>query len=280
MRRSLLASLVLVLIIPAFLWPAWAQETTPTETEPPREFNYNRALQDYLYQFDQYRQAYKDYQVAKSQYHIYKTLTAETIALEQTIKMLQARDEVIATYLTALRLRLAEKTKVGSSRLNALYLQLDEEVIWSREHKENLTSAGSIPDLLSLSKQTEDRYKNTEILIYHSLVEIFFYQEGLIHSQIFAAISELEVKIRAIRDSGDKDVGRIERWLLEAKNRKVRSDEKLTEAQSLEISRRSDSNLRRQSYNRIIYLLEQSHQYLKETNRNLSEIIREIKRGD
>lgn len=280
MKKSLLVLLVLVLIIPTFLWPAWAQEITLTETEPPREFNYNRALQDYLYQFDQYRQAYKDYQVAKSQYQTYQTLTAETIALEQTIKMLQVRDEVIATYLTALRLRLAEKTKVGSSRLNALYLQLDEEIIWFREHKENLTSAGSIPDLLSLSKQTEDRYKNTEILIYHSLVEIFLYQEGLIHSQIFFVISELEAKINVIRESGDKDVGRIERWLLEAKNRKVRSDEKLTEAQSLEISRRSDSNLRRQNYNRIIYLLEQSHQYLKETNQSLSEIIREIKRGD
>ena len=280
MKKAWRLILVALFLISSSVWSTHAQEPAPTETETPREFNYGQALQDYVYNFNLYRQAHKDYLIARSQYKTYQTLTAETVALEQTIKMLQARDETIATFLTALRLRLAEKTNVGSSRLNVLYLRLDEEVSWYRDHAKSLTSAGSIPDLLKLSQQTEEHYSNTEAMIYESLLEIYFYQESLLHTRLQSVIDELEMMIGQIREAGDKDTGRTERWLLESKNRKTRSEEKLTEARGMDFFQKEKSASKRQQYNRIIYLLEQSHQYLKETNANLLEIVMEVKRGD
>jgi hypothetical protein len=253
--------------------PASGQEKTP-------EFNFKKAYEDYLYNYNLYHEAHKDYLVAKNQYETYKTLTAKTIALERTTSMLQARDEAIATFLAALRIKLADETNVSSSKLNLLYIRLDEEAIWFRNHKENLTSAGSIPDLIKISNRAQSRYGGAEALIYQSLLEISFHKEALLHEKLQEKIDEAETKIAHIRAKGDKNIAAIERWLLEAKNRKARSDEKLQAARPLTITNKQSSKDKLQQFNKITYLLEQSHQYLKEVNRNLIEIIKELKRGD
>src|SRR4030042_6530513 len=64
-----------------------------------QEFNFDRAYQDYLFTYNQYRQAHNEYVTAREQYLNYKTLTSKTLALEQTLKMLQERDNTIRTYL-------------------------------------------------------------------------------------------------------------------------------------------------------------------------------------
>lgn len=254
----------------------FAQEATPSETK----FDFNKAYQDYIYNYDLYLKAHKEYLVAKNQYETYQTLTSQTIALEQTLAMLRARDEVLATFLMAVRIKLADETNVASSKLNLLYLELDEEAQWFREHKETLTSAGSIPDLVELGNRAKPHQQKTDRLTYESLLEIFLYKEDFLHEKLQAQIDQVEEKIVEIRSRGDKDPSTIERWLLEAKNRKVRSDEKLKEARGINFSDRVSSGQNRARFNHGVSVIEQSHQYLKETNVALLEIIKEIKRGD
>lgn len=281
MRRQIFIIIFLLVIFPiANIFTVQAQESTPSATPTQIISDFNQAYQNYLSTYNQYQAKYKEYIVAKNQYEAYKTLTSKTIALEQTTAMLQARDEVITTFLTTLRIKMADETQISSNQINALYLKLDDEITWFEEHKDTLTSAGSIPDLMNISLQAEQRYSQTQRYIYQSILAIFIYQEALLQDSILAQINQTEAKINQIRTEGKKDTSTIERWLLEAKNKKTRSGEKFTEAKSVEFKDNLSALELSRYYNRVISLLEQAHQYLKETNINLIELVKEIKRGD
>lgn len=243
------------------------------------ELDFNKAYEDYLYNYNLYSEAHKEYQLAKNQYQTYQTLTAKTIALEQTAKMLVLRNEVIATFLNTIRAKMAQETNIANISLNTLYVQLDKEVTWFLDNKEALASAGTIPDLIRLSDETQTHYQKTETLLYQSLLEVFFFKETDLRTKIEAQITNLEKLIAEIRANGDKDPTKIERWLIEAKNKKDRSDEKYLEAKNIKISS-SNRGSSLSSFNTAKQLLEESHQYLRETNLNLIETVKEIKRSD
>jgi hypothetical protein len=264
------------LLYPKIYFSLSAQEPTAAIGE----LDFSQAYQDYLFIYNHYLETHKEYVIAKNQYETYGTLTSKTVALEQTVKMLEARDEVVATFLTALRMKMSEETQIGSPRLSELYSQLDQESIWFREHSQTLTSAGAIPDLITLSNQAQNRYLKTEGLIYESLLEIFLYQENLVHQEVENQIEIIDDFISQVRENGDKDVSIIERWLLEAKNKKTRAEEKLKAAASYKTNLFPGLEVGQSIFNRTAQLLEESHQYLKEVNLNLVEIIKEIKRAD
>src|SRR4030042_2935830 len=97
--------------------------------------------------------------------------------------MLELRDEAVKTYLTALRLKLAETTGVSSYEQNSLYLKLDSEVDWYATHREDLSSAGTLEDLLASSKKAQERYPQTEVFIYHTLGTILAGKENQFRHQ-------------------------------------------------------------------------------------------------
>ena len=109
-------------------------------------FNFEKAYEDYLYNLNLYRDSYHEFATAKEQYASYKTLTSKTLLLEQTINMLQKRDEALKTYLTALRLNLAETTGILNYEQNLLYLELDNQIAWLNNHKETVPSVASLED--------------------------------------------------------------------------------------------------------------------------------------
>lgn len=269
MKRLLVVSASLFIIpYSLFISPGFAQE-----------FNFTRAYNDYLYTYNQYRAAHTDYIAAKQQYLAYKTLTAKTTAQEKTLKMLEARDEAVRTYLTALRLKLAETAGVSPYEQNILFLKLDSEVSWYQNHKNTLPSAGSIPDLIKLSDETQNRYKETEVLAYQALGTILAGKENALRDKIQTQINLLEDKIAQIRQEGKVDTKILERWLLEAQNRLTWSKEKQFAAQSLLANLKPREQNKAKVYNQAQFNLTESHQYLKEANSYLLEIIREVK-GD
>lgn len=261
---------LLTLLFLFFTLPAFAQET------PPFELEFNRAHQNYLGAYNLYLEAHKEYLIAKNQAQTYQTLTAQTLALEQTIKMLEARDEVIATFLIALRAQLSRQTNIATYKLNSLYLQLEKEINWYLEHQSVFSSAGTLPDLFKLSAETEKRYPQTQVLFYQVPLQIFLHQEDLLHQKIQTQIDQTEALIAQIRTAGDKNTSQIERWLLEAKNKKNWAEEKFAQAQAIQITSQGPQK----QLNQAKKSLQESRQYLKETNLHLIEILKEIKRGD
>lgn len=271
LKRLLIITIVASLFFSSLAW-IHAQETP--------EFDFNRAHQDYLYIYGQYREAHNEYVTAKEQYLNYKTLTAKTLALEQTLSMLQNRDETLKTYLTALRMKMAETTGISSYKQNTHYLKLDAEVTWYLEHREELVSAATLEDLTDSSKEAEDRHGKTEVLAYQALGLIFEGKETGIKNQLEEQINLIKDKLEEIDEKGDKDTTTAERWLLEAENKLARSQEKINQATNiLDAMKPSDRN-KAGDYSEAQKLFQESHLYLREANSFLKELIHEIKTAD
>jgi len=245
------------------------------------DFNFNRASSDYLYNFDLYRQAHQEYISARDSFLQYKTLTSKTNAFQKTLKMTQARDETVRTYLIVLRMKLEETLGLSLSEKNVFSLRLDNEATWFSNHKEELSSAGSLEDLVELAHKAEERYQQqTEVLIYQTLHKILVGKENNLAEKINKQITALKEKLREIKEKGE-DVSLQERWLLETENRLRRFEEKISDSvKKIEELEKSVFRDRRQTYQEAQLILEEAHQYLKEANRYLKEIVRKIKTGE
>jgi hypothetical protein len=242
------------------------------------DFDFNRAFSDYLYSFDLYLQVYQEYISARDSFLQYKTLTSKTNAFQKTLRMAQARDETVRTYLIALRMKLEETPGVSLSEKNVFSLRLDNEVAWFLNHKEELSSAGSLEDLIELAHRAEEKYqKETEVLIYQTLHKILVGKENNLAEKINKQITALKEKLREIKEKGE-DVSLQERWLLETEKRLRRFEEKISDSvKKMEELEKSIFRDKGQTYREAQLSLEEAHQYLKEANRYLKEIIREIK---
>lgn len=257
-------------------------QAVPTETPT---FDFNKALTDYEYVYNQYRQAHLQYETAKKAYLKFETLNSKNEAQEKTALMLRLRDETVRTYLTALRLKLADVTEIDDYNLNLFYLKLDDEVIWYLEHANGFKSAGTLEDLLTLAKASEKKYDTQSLNVaYQALHGIINYKVAQNTDQVEAQTKIIKTKLNQIKQAEDKDVTLAERWLLEAENRLAWSQEKQAQSQ-VEINkigqlRYGYSGKRETNFYQARFLLEEAQQYLKETNSYLLEVIREIKNAD
>jgi len=242
------------------------------------DFNFNRAFSDYLYNFDLYRQAYQEYIFARESFLQYKTLTSKTNAFQKTFKMTQARDETIRTYLIALKIKLREIRNFSSAQQKLSTLKLDSEANWYLVHKDELSTAGNLEDLVELANKAEERYKQkTEVLIYQTLHQILVGKENNLAEKINIQIASLKDKLKEIKEKGG-DVSLEERWILETEKRLSRFEEKVSASfEKMEEMEKNPFGDREQIYRESQLNLEEASQYLKEANRYLKEIIREIK---
>jgi hypothetical protein len=256
-----------------------AQSTFSQQDET---FDYNRAYQDYIHNFDIYRQANEEYITARAQYLKYQTLKSKEEAREATLKMLEARDKAVETYLTALRMKLKATEGVPNDRREGVFFRIDQEVQWFIDHKEKLPSAGSLEDLVDDSKEASKRFESIEPLFYETLIVI---SNGKVRnirekqSEILALIkekmSEIKGEEREDYQFSMRKINLIERWILETENRLMRSEEKETEALGFIVKLEPDTSLLR-NYNQAQFKLEEALQYLKEANPFLKEIVKEM----
>lgn len=237
------------------------------------------ARNDYDYAFQQYRDAHKEYELAKSKYQTYKNLTSETVAIEKTSLMLQARDQVMITFMTMIEAKLAAETNVSYGRLGVISYEINEERDWYLTHQEKLPSAATIADLISLSREAEKRYETSAQLAYRALFEMFLYKEEAVIDLIEKELSETEALLQVIREAKDKDTSVVERWLINAQNKYELAMDKFRTSQGTVLSD-TDLKTTTTNYTRGTSVLEQTNQYLKEVNQHLIEIMREIKRAD
>lgn len=266
--------LVLLTVYLVFASQAHAQEPTRLI------FDFSQAYQDYLYTIGQYRKSHQDYIAAKQSYLSYKTLSAKNQCQEKTSQMLKLRDEAIRTYLTALRLKLSELTKILVYEQNMAYLKLESEISWYAKHQDKITSAASLEDLLQTAKETEERYKETEVLAFQTLGLILSYKEESFQAKIEESLSSLNEKTSQIRTDGKKDTTKVERWLLDAQNKITRAKEKRLSARQIINKMKSPDQDKVKTFDSFLSTIAECHQYLKETNSYLKEIIGEIKKSD
>ncbi len=279
MKKFLISFLLLFLLGLYIPFASFAQEATPIPTEEP--FNFERARKDYIYNMEIYKKAYANYQLARSEYLQAKTLISQNKAKEATLEMLKARDEVVITYLTMLRMKLAEVRGISDTVRDGFYARIDTEVSWHLKHKDILTSAATLEDLFADSDEAKIRFPLTEGVTYEILSEIMFAKASLVRESAKSVFDELKQFVSEVRQSGKKDTSVIERWILAVENKFTRSDDKEMEARNIAIRlSKAPSSQRLNLYYEERFRLEESLQYLKEAQNYMKEIVKEIKTAD
>lgn len=252
----------------------------PSVSRAQEEFNFEKAYNDYVYTTEVYRKAHANYLLAKSRYVQAQTLTSQTQAQEATVAMLQARDDVVITYLRALRMRVLESPGLDELTKQDLFGRLDSEIAWYETHRAGISSAGTLADLEKDSSQAATRYtKISSILAYEVLATVPTGKVKNLYSKMDSLLSEIKQKIEAIRQKGDHDTSDTERWVLESENKLVRSQEKQSTAQA-NISILQSGEFKGSAstyYEQAVTSLQEANQFFREVNRFFEEILRVIK---
>lgn len=243
-------------------------------------FDFNKAYQDYLYNYDIYQKSHSDYDIARGQYMSSQNISSETKAQEATAKMLIDRDQATNTYLTALRMKLKDTPGIDNATKDGLFSLIDTEIAWYNDHKSRISSAGSLDDLTEDSNEAANEFKITELLIYKVLVTISIGNTTDYRNRERAIIDSLRVKMGEIKVNGDKNLDSIERALTDAEDRLSRSSAKEQDALTLLGKMKAQDKDKLSAFNNIELLVAQSLSYIKEANGIVKDSIRQIKTAD
>ncbi len=261
-----------------FLIVAIASVVLAASPSPTPAFTYARAYSDYIYTMDLYRQAHNEYDLDVAQYNQSNILEAKEKARVATYKMLVARDEVVKTFLTAVRMNLFENQGMNNTEKQGFLARIDAEVAWWSSHETRIPSAGTLSDLSSDSQDAKSHYDTITVpLVYQSLIAGQAGSLDLIRSEQTTEVSALNSKIAEIRANNDKDTSGIERSLLEIQNKISRAQGKESEARSIINALKPTDTTKSGEYSDAQSLLQDAYSYLKDANQNLTEIIRQIK---
>lgn len=271
---------IVTLLVFAFLCLAPNLASNSYAQEVDEDFDFARAYKDYVFVLDNYNSEHAEYLLAKAQYKQAGTLVSQTKAREETIDMLEARDEVVIIYLTAVRMKLLEAEGVSDLTKNGLFTRLDAEIAWYRDHKSRIASAGTLADLEDDSQDASDRFSSlSQSIAYEALAAVPFGKLSVMRDKTNEILTDINVKIFEIRANGDKDTTNAERWASEVSNKITRSLDKEIEAQA-EIPKLAPNNKQKADlrgiYNGVIFKLEESRQFLRDATERMGEIVRII----
>jgi len=134
-----------------------------------------RQLDDYLFQYEKYRDIYEEFTLARDKYLKYQALSVKDEAVKALKKLLLQRNQVLRTHFLALEYKLRNTAGVIENQSgNGLISQLDKKVIWLEEQSEEIENleTSSLEDLFILSDRIEDKEAELKNLAYQSLGEI------------------------------------------------------------------------------------------------------------
>lgn len=279
-KKLVYLGFALVFLLFVFARPTVSQNTS----------NFRQAFSTYQDTLEDYQEKHGEYVLKRAQYLRFGTQKSQTDAKEATVAMLQARDRVIIDYLRALKARLEETPGVSDERLTNFQNRIDEEIAWFTDHRNRLTSAGTLDDLVEDSDEARDRHETTtEVLFYELLSHLGLAKVNDLQTRMETTTSLLEDKVDEIRNDeregysfSNSKMQVIDRWLLETNNLLIRSDEKQKEALDL-ISEMIETRRRNtlvSDYNDVIIKLGESRQFLNEASSFLQELIRELKTAE
>jgi hypothetical protein len=249
--------------------------------------DFDKAVQNYLESVDVYKKEHADYVLARSQYLRFETLSSQNAAFEETKQMLTARDQVIISYLIALKEKVLASPGLEETMVTETVAKIDQEIGWFSDHQTKVPSAGNLEDLVEDSELAMKRYELATPIFYEGLSVPSYglvtdYEERLenLHTGLKAKFEEISTEEREEYQLSSRKSQLIEKWLLESQLRFVRSEEKRIEVLTLINELASVKRVRSKNYDDVILTLSESRQHLKESINFMNEILREIKTSE
>lgn len=138
--------------------------------------DYQKAFNDFVSARENYNREYANYQKARDFYLQNKTLGLKESARVQTVKTLVARDELLSTYVTAVRLRLDSTPYHPGAERGDILSDLVGDAPWYRNHKSvyNLES-DTIETIFQKGAETTQHFDTiSSKMVYRALSTIAF----------------------------------------------------------------------------------------------------------
>ncbi len=223
MRKVLWVLLILLFVLTSLRNFAYASSDT--------------AYQDYLYQFDLYRQTYTDFQVAKNEYQKFKSLESQTAALDKTRIMLVQRDNLLRAYLLLLNEKLNENRGMGASEKQLYQTLIRNEVTFLQNHAQLVPSLGSLADASSVSQQLESHYIILQKSMRQTIIGISVGNLGDVRRQFDQSVTMAQALINATRGIfTPQKQATMDRWLLQINNKRSLYQQKIDSINSTNAS--------------------------------------------
>lgn len=271
MRRL---TLLVVILLNLFLVKViFAQSPAPSNNA------YATAYQNFIDKNGAYQSSHNDYLTARANYLASGSLDSQAKAMQATLNMLQARDDLMVAYISAMSAKVQASQGISDGDKSSLTSQFNNEISWYNNHRGRLASAGSLNDLVSDSDEAKTRYNNSSfIIIYTGLIDLGAGDNNFIRGELNGEINTLQAKIAEIQSNQDKDVSTIQRSLVDVQNKISRSQDKDGQAvNSLDALKPSNINGGKNIFQAAQGELTDSNSYLKEANQGLLQIITLIK---
>src|SRR3989344_5331183 len=203
-----------------------------------------------------------------------------------TLTMLQKRDDLVIAFSKVLKEKLKISSEVGVPKNEPLNARIDQEVGWFNEHKEKLTSAASLENLVKDSNEAKLRFAKIQVLSYDLLATISEAKIIVLNKRTREILDRVKNKFEEIKSQDNVEdkfstykLQIIDRWIFESENRLIRGEEKLINAQSLiaTFASKQTGDNALSLYNQSQTVLGESQLFFKEAISSLKEVIREIK---
>lgn len=238
----------------------------------------NSAYQDYVFQFDQYRQLFNNFRIALGQYSQFNSLESQQAALDKAKLAIGQRDVVSRTYLLFLNEKLTENPGLISSEIQLYRTMITNEIGFLDQHSTMISSVSSIDDA---QKTSEEFTKHYGLMISGMRQTIIGLQMGYLNffAQKFeAAGAEAQTFINATRpQSTAVKQAALDRWLLEISNKRSLYQQKANAIRIASFKLTGQDQEQVRQFSLIQKDLNQARQYLIEGASFLSELHNALK---
>lgn len=202
--------------------------------------------------------------------------------------MLMSRDEVVITYIKLLSFSLNDAKGVIEESRQSLSLDLIQENEFFTDHKQRISSAQTLEELVSDSDEAADRFEDDHRLFYKVLSHISTAQVNeysrrfdLSRAELIAKVDQIKSETRDDYKLDQEKLDLIDGWLLESENSVDRADQKLEESVNsialLDDTKGQENRFEFASqYDHTVDLLQQTTTHFTQAIRFLNEVIQEV----
>ena len=189
-----------------------------------------QAYQDYLFQFDRYRQTYSDFQLARDTYLKYRSLTSQTAAISATQTMMTQRNLLLRGYLLFLNEKLNEDQGLGTTAKQDYQGNLQKELSFLETQNQYIAGLTSLDEATSTSKLLETHYVPLHITIRQTIIGLSIGKlsalSGMFDQNLQTAQTLVSTNTTAL---APEKVGIINRWLTQIQNTRNLYQQKIDE---------------------------------------------------
>lgn len=241
-----------------------------------------RAYQDYLYQFNVYRQNYSDFTITKNEYLKFKTLVSQTTALHATKKMLSQRDLLLRAYLLLLNEKLNEDRGLSQTEKGTYQTLIANEVMFLENHSRLVDNIGSLEDSSNVSKELESHYAVLQSSMRQTIAGISLGKLAVLSKNFDASLEQTRILLNTSRGIfTPQKQSTIDRWHLQITNTKSLYQQKVDHIVSKNTQLKGSSiEEQDQAFSQITKDVAEARQYLIEATSYLRELIEAIRYQD